>query len=402
VALLAYNDYSNATLTHQAYTNLIKIDGVNYTLGPFGSTYTAAAINATSALNKILMFSQAADDALFAGAPDPAIYFATCSAASDYMHTILNLVYPRGVKTIAVVRNTIGFSTSVWNGMVALMSNFPGMVIVANVTYSPNTGTVSTFVNLIDQLKKTVPQPDLFVSLSLLAEGPNVTLALRQTNYQPKAIAMTSSSIEGNSNYVLGPDQWNVNLNYYDPIWGSTSNYNKAYLGTYQPSTGETSASLYSAGASATGEVFSTAISNAASLAQSDVQLAIQNIGTAANPFQTFYGNVSFNVKGQNIAKEMIVTQIVPASDGSPNGVLEAILVGPEPWNVISIVYPFPYGCNDSAACKESYRLGTINNGSCVYPPKGAKPGSSCKNGVTSLSVSFLVLVGLSLFLLIL
>jgi hypothetical protein len=342
----------------------------------------------TQTLNKLLVFSQAADDALFANITTLTSYtFGLMTAGSDYMHTILTELSSYGAKSIVVLRSTSGFTTSVWNGMLEIVKTLP-LVILANVTYAPGTASDDKFRPLVQSLQKAVPNPDIFVSLSFLVEGPYITSAIRYYNYQPKSIAMTSATNEGNSLYVFCPDQWNVNIpNSSDPFFGTSKQFSDEYLKMF-PNTNETAASQYSAGAAASGYVLATAIARSLSLDQADVRNAVAKIngGDEKTPFQTFYGNVTFTDVGQNSAKEMVVTQVQVNSQDK----YEALLVGPAPYNVIASQYPIEYGCNDTTAC--SYRLGVINNGSCVYPPKGKDKSSCPANAAASLSVSFSVM----------
>jgi len=155
------------------------------------------------------------------------------------------------------------------------------------------------------------------------------------------------------------------------------------------PNPNQTSASGYSAGASANGYVFAAAISRAASLSQADVRDALANIGTTTAPFQTFYGNVTFNVKGQNFAKEMIVDQNQINSIGQQ----EPLLVGPEPYNLYGFSFPTLYGCNDSRACN-FVKGPVVFNNSCWY-----KPDTRCSSSSSwSLLPSYFVIVMLFAF----
>jgi len=376
---------------------LIKVDAVNYTLGPFGSSYTLAAINVTESLDKIIVFSQAADDSLFNNAKNPTVTFGLMSPASDYMHQILALLAskPTVFKTMVVLRSTSGFTTSVWNGMLGLLPSYPNLVILANVTYPPGTPSDAKFQPLVASLQKAVPNPDIFVSLSFLNEGPYVTSAIRHFNYQPTAIAMTSANnTDGNSLYAIGPEQWNVHQTLQDSFYGSTAQYNTDYLNMF-PNTGEAQVSLYSAGASASGYVIASAISAAPSLSQTDVRNALESLNNGTNasePFQTFYGPVLFTPVGQNSAKEMVVTQ---CSYNSQNK-LEGILVAP-PYEAAQALLLFAYGCNTTGAC--NFVPGAIQNGTnCTFP----KPGSTlCKGASSSISYSFsaLFFLILSVFL---
>jgi len=337
------------------------------------------------------MFSQAADNCLFLNVTLPTYVFGGMTQGSDYMHTILAMLSSRGAKTLAVLRSTSGFTTSVWDGMVGLLTQYPTLSIATNITYAPGYINAQSAASLIAQVKQNVPNPDVFISLSFLAEGPYITAALREQNYQPKAVAMTSASVETNSAYVFGPEQWNANLpalpGYTDPLFTSSSQYNTDYKNMF-PNTNETQATGYSAGASASAYAFATAISMAPTLSQSDVRNTLQVIGNST-PFQTFYGDMSFSVYGQNGAKEMVITQCL-----YDNNQLQARLVGPDKFNVVAPLYPIPYGCNDSRAC--NYLPGAINNNSCVYPAGGPSNNlalcESCMLRV-SISVLFLTLV---------
>jgi len=131
---------------------------------------------------------------------------------SDYLHTILGLLYSREAKTIAVLRCTAGFTNAVWTGMLALLPNYPTLTVVANITYAPGTATQGKFNPLVQELQQLAPNVDVFIALSFLADGPFIISAVRSFNWQPKAIAMTSAPEDSNSLYVLGPEQWSQYL----------------------------------------------------------------------------------------------------------------------------------------------------------------------------------------------
>jgi branched-chain amino acid transport system substrate-binding protein len=397
VSLLAYDDKSNATLTAQGYSDLIKVDGVNYTLGPFGSSFTVAAVNTTQKYDKLLLFSQAADDSIFSNPNNPVDTFGIMSQASDYMHQLVILFNASNYKSIVVLRSTSGFTTSVWNGMLGLLKDYPNLVILANVTYPPsnnsNPPSDAKFRPLVASLQKAVPKPDVFISLSFLSEGPYVTSALRYNDYQPRAIAITSLNYtDGNSKYAMGPEQWNVHQNINDDFYGTTTKFNSDYFAMY-PNTGEPAVTLYTAGAAASGYVLASAIASAASLDQADVRQALLTLnGTGPDgSFPTIYGPVKFNAIGQNIKKEMVVTQCV-----INNNKLQGVLVAP-PDQAAQAVLPIAYGCNNSKAC--NFVLESIQNGTkCTFPPAGS---DVCPpNTASSIRSSFtVVLLILSVFL---
>jgi len=252
-----------------------------------------------------------------------------------------------------------------------LASSYPLLKINAVQTYAPGAISDAKFLPLLQNLTTQAPQVDVFFSLSFLNEGPTIIRLVRSLNWQAKVAAFTSPPSDANSYYVIGPDQWSPYLSsaFVDPLFGTAQNMNKEYLAAF-PSTGESACTVYTAGATAGGYVLASAISLAGSTIQSEIVTALQNIGVPPKSFLTFYGNISFNIKGQNVAKEMIVTQVLKNIQGQ----LQATLVGPDEYAADKFVYPIPYGCNDSAAC--NYQNNVILNASCLYQKPCTSDGS--------------------------
>eukprot|EP00456_Euglypha_rotunda_P048473 TRINITY_DN3885_c0_g1_i2.p1 TRINITY_DN3885_c0_g1~~TRINITY_DN3885_c0_g1_i2.p1 ORF type:complete len:344 (+),score=35.34 TRINITY_DN3885_c0_g1_i2:138-1169(+) len=329
-------------------------------------------MNITDLYNYTLIFSQAADDSLFANYATPTYNFGIMTEGSNYMETAMAELRSLGANTVAVLRSTSGFTTSVWTGFLKEAATL-NLNVLVNISYN-STGT-QNFTDLLLQVKKAAPNPDIFLSLSLLSEGQTIVNVARsaQVNYQPKAFVMTSPPDGDKAFYITGPDQWQWDVPLTDTFFTSAKTYSQDYITMFN--TGESHATSYSAGASVSGYVLSQALANSKSSSQLDLRDAL-----AALNLSTIYGNVTFNITGQNIAKEMLVTQVLRNASNS----LESILVGPDPWQVQQMQYPIPYGCTNPLACNWVNNDITIENYSCI---------TDCLGGAASVSLSSSYLV---------
>jgi len=125
------------------------------------------------------------------------------------------------------------------------------------------------------------------------------------------------------ANFLVGPTQWEATMSYHGDYFGSASDYAERYAEkwggppTYQ-----------AASATAAALALQLAIEAAGSLNTDDVRAALRNLDVS-----TFYGRISFNEAGKNVARPMGAIQI---QDG------DIRVVAPPDAAVSELIYPAP------------------------------------------------------------
>jgi len=126
------------------------------------------------------------------------------------------------------------------------------------------------------------------------------------------------------SQHVFCAHQWHPSLDHKGKLLGSAAGFAKRFEEVYG-----FEAPYQAAQSAAAVEVFADAFTRAQSLDPEKVRDAI-----AATDLRTFYGPIKFDATGKNIAKPMILTQIV---DG------EYVVVSPVKWATAKPVIPRPH-----------------------------------------------------------
>jgi branched-chain amino acid transport system substrate-binding protein len=123
--------------------------------------------------------------------------------------------------------------------------------------------------------------------------------------------------------YVICYQQWHETLDYKDQVFGSAADFAKAFKEAYGYS-----ASYQAAESAAAVEVFADDFKRAQSLDPDKVRDAI-----AATELDTFCGPVKFSPSGRNIAKPMVLTQVLHG---------KYVVVAPAKWASEKPVIPRP------------------------------------------------------------
>src|SRR5262249_54170119 len=123
--------------------------------------------------------------------------------------------------------------------------------------------------------------------------------------------------------YALCAQQWDAALTYKDKLFGDSKKYVELFKKdfNYDPP-------YQAAESTAAVQVFADAFTRAGTLDREKVRDAI-----AATNIETFYGNIKFDEAGRNIAKPMVLTQVLGG---------DYKLVAPEQWAATKVVIPAP------------------------------------------------------------
>jgi branched-chain amino acid transport system substrate-binding protein len=325
-----YDDESTPARGAELAERLIKQDGVQYMLGPYGSGPTKAVAPVTEE-NKIPMVEgNGASRSLFTNGWR--YIFATLSTSEQYLSSAIDLVAenaaalgkePSAIKVAMAFEND-PFSQDVRAGVTDNVNSY-GMQIVIDEQLPPELNDMTTILTKVKALK-----PDVLV---VSGHSKGAVTAIRQIGEQKvniPVLAMTHcdsadviSTDAAAAEYALCATQWASTMAYEDDLFGSAADFAKLFEETYGY------APPYQAAESAAAvQVFADAFERAGTLDKEAVRDAI-----AATDMQTFYGNIKFDETGKNIAKPMALFQVLGGKLKvvAPSKVAETGAVIPKP-----------------------------------------------------------------------
>jgi branched-chain amino acid transport system substrate-binding protein len=303
-----YDDESTPTRGAELAERLIKQDGVQFMLGPYGSGPTKAIAPITEANKVPMVEGNGSSRALFTNGWH--YLFATLSTAEQYLSSAIDLVAenasklgkaPGEIRLALAFENDAG-SQDVRAGVIDA-AKAHGMQIVIDEQLPPELNDMTTVL-----VKTKALRPDVLV-VSGHAKG--ATTAIRQIaemQVRVPVLAMThcdAADVIGKApqaaEYTLCATQWAPTMGYKDGLFGTASDFAKLFRETYgylPP---------YQAAQSAAAvEVFADAFKRAGVLDRQKVREAL-----AATDIDTFFGHVKFDDAGRNIAKPMVLYQVL-------------------------------------------------------------------------------------------
>lgn len=324
-----YDDESNSGRAAQLAERLIKQDGIKYMLGPYSSGLTKAIAPITEE-NKIPMVeANGASRSLFTKGYK--YLFAVLSAANQYLEVAIDLaVEKNGGKPvrIAMAFEQDAFSQDVRLGVVEAAKRTGSEIIIDDKLPKE----LNDMAAILAKVKVT--KPDVLV---VSGHSKGALTAIRQISEMKidiPMLAMTHCDASKlakqhgkKAEYALCAAQWHKTLSYKDEYFGDGMKYDKdftaeyGYAPPYQAA--ESSAALL---------VYKDAFERANSMDTEKIRDAL-----AKTEIQTFYGNIKFSPQGQNIAKPMVLFQVICEGDTCENKV-----VAPTKWASAKLVHPIP------------------------------------------------------------
>ena len=325
-----YDDESTPARGAELAERLIKQDGVQFMLGPYGSGPTKAVAPVTEENQVPMVEGNGASRSLFTNGWR--YIFAVLSTSEQYLSSAIDLVAENADKlgkdpkdiTLALAFENDPFSQDVRDGVLDA-AKAHGMQIVIDEQLPAELNDMTTILTKVKALK-----PDVLV-VSGHAKG--AVTAIRQIGEQQihvPVLAMThcdSADVIATdadaAAYTLCATQWAPTMAYKDDVFGTAGDFAKLFEDTYGY------APPYQAAESAAAvEVFADAFERAGTLDKEAVRDAI-----AATDMQTFYGNIKFDETGKNTAKPMAMYQVL---DGdfkvvAPSAFAETEAVIPRP-----------------------------------------------------------------------
>ena len=304
VEIKYYDDESLPENAANLAGRLIDQDHVNFLLGPYG-TGTSFTVAQIAERKKIPMVQgNGAAEKLFNSGFTYS--FAVLTPAKFYLTGIIDLVLAQNPKprTIAVTYASDAFSQDVASGAVDY-AKAHGLNVVYDNKYPPNPTDVSSLVSAVKNANA-----DVFLNAGHLQDALLVAKGLKEQNVPARAYGYSvgpdtpdfTESLGKDANDVFGGSQWSTAVKYTGVagFYRTPSEYSEAFERVYHRP-----ADYHNADGTAACLAFQYALLRAGSLDPQKVRDAL-----AALDVTTFYGPITFDKRGVNMTKPMIVQQI--------------------------------------------------------------------------------------------
>lgn len=330
--IIYYDDESTPARAAQLAERLIQQDGVKFLLGPYSSGLTRAMAPITEKYQVPMIEANGASRSLFT--KGYRYLFAILTSADQYLASSIDLLAQKadalgkepGEMRLALAFENDPFSQDVRLGVLEAAERY-GMQIVIDDKLPKELNDMAATLNKVKAVR-----PDALIVSGHAKGALTAAKQIEQFRVDVPMVAMThcdSAQIEQKAaegaEYTLCARQWQKQLTYKDDdgLFGGGEDYVREFRAAY-----DYEPPYQSAESSAAVQVWVDVFERAQSF---DVQKLRDTI--AETEMQTFYGNVKFNEAGQNIAKPMVMSQIL----GS-----EYRVVGPLQWATTEAVLPRP------------------------------------------------------------
>jgi branched-chain amino acid transport system substrate-binding protein len=328
--ILYYDDESMPARGTELIERLIQQDGIKFILGPYSSGLTKAMLPVIERHKVPMIEANGAARELFT--KGHRYIFAVLSTSDQYLAPAIDLAAENADKlgktprelNLAIVTENYPFAQDVRAGVLADAQRH-GINCVIDDRLPPELNDMSMTLNKVKALR-----PDVLVVSGHEKGALTAVNQIDALRVDIPIIAMThcdSARLAENhpkaSEHIFCAHQWHRSLSYEGALFGSAADFADlfkevyAYEAPYQAA--QSAAAVY---------VFADAFERAQSFDPKDVRDAI-----AATDLATFYGPIKFDETGKNIAKPMVLTQII---DG------KYVVVAPEKWAKRKPVIPRP------------------------------------------------------------
>jgi branched-chain amino acid transport system substrate-binding protein len=325
-----YDDESEAARAAELAERLIDQDGIQFILGPYGSPITAAMAPITEQYGVPMVEANGASRSIFTKGYK--FTFAVLSTSDQYLSSAIDVAAEKATAAgidpaslrIALAMGDDNFSQDVRAGIVEA-AEAHGMQIVIDDKLPDSFTDMSATLAKVKALK-----PDLLLVSGHDKGALTASRQIAEQQVDVPMVAMThcdsadiATQVGAGAEYTLCAAQWAPSLSYSDPLFGTAAEY----AATFEAQFGY--APPYQAAESTAAVlVFADAFARAGSLDPQAVRDAI-----AATDMETFYGRIDFDDTGKNIAKPMVLFQVLGG---------EYKVVAPLAWASDEIVYPMP------------------------------------------------------------
>ena len=330
--IIYYDDESTPARAAQLAERLIQQDDIKFMLGPYSSGLTKAMAPVTEKYGIPMIEANGASRSLFT--KGYRYLFAILTSADQYLASAVDLLAekanvagkPPSDMKLAMAFENDPFSQDVRLGVMEAAKQH-GMKIIIDDKLPKELNDMAATLN-----KVKAARPDaLFVSGH--AKGAaTAARQIEQFKVDVPMLAMThcdSAQIEqkvpAGAEYTLCARQWQKQLTYRDDdgLFGGGEDFARIFKAKY-----DYEPPYQSAESAAAVQVWVDVFERAQSFDTKKIRDTI-----ATTQLQTFYGNVKFNEAGQNIAKPMVMSQILDS---------DYKVVAPTQWATTEVVFPRP------------------------------------------------------------
>ena len=302
-----YDDESTPARGTELAERLIKQDGVKYLLGPFSSGLTKAILPVVEKYRAPMVEANGAARELFSKGYRH--IFAVLSTSDQYLAPAIELAEKHAEKLgkkpseikFALAMENDPFAQDVRAGVLEDIERL-GMRVVIDDQLPPELNDMSATLTKVKALK-----PDVLVISGHEKGAMTAVTQMKALNVYVPIVAMThcdSAQLAEKlpaSEYVLCAMQWHRSLNYVGDLFATPSDFATEFKGAYGYE-----APYQAAQSAAAVEVFADAFKRAQSVDPAKIRDAL-----AATEMETFYGKVKFDASGRNVAKPMVLSQVI-------------------------------------------------------------------------------------------
>ena len=318
--VLYYDDKSTPARSNELVERLIQQDGVKFILGPYSSGLTEAILPIIERHKVPMVEANGAARELFT--KGYRYIFAVLSTSDQYLTPAVELAAKNAGKlgkkpqelTLAMAIANDPFAQDVRAGVLADAQRL-GINCVIDDRLPPELNDMSMTLTKVKVLK-----PDILVVSGHEKGALTAVKQIEALRVDVPVIAMThcdsaqiAEKLPKASENIFCAQQWHHTLKYEGELFGSAEDFAALFKKVYGYE-----APYQAAQSAAAVYVFADAFKRAQSLDPDKVRDAI-----AATDLHTFFGPIKFDATGKNIAKPMILTQIVGG---------EYVVVDPEKW----------------------------------------------------------------------
>lgn len=301
VEVIFKDDNSNPEKSKALVKSLCQ-EGIKLFLGPYGSDFVLSQAEVVEQCGGLMVQGGGAADILYRKGYKN--IFGIYTVASKYMEDILKILKKKENKVmkIAILYPNRVFPITVAESTKELALKY-GYKVSAYYKYED----LEEIDRIIEGLKNQTP--DIIIGCGYYKDSVKIIKALHNLGIRPKALVMTVGPVISGlivelkelAEGVISAVQWAPSLNYRDPLFGSTSQFNQKYLSKYHEAP-----NYISAGAATVGVIFTTAIQRAGNPSDiSSIRKALLELN-----LETLFGKISFDQTGKVKSKEMVVVQI--------------------------------------------------------------------------------------------
>ncbi len=330
--IIYYDDESTPARAAQLAERLIKQDKVDFMLGPYSSGLTKAIAPITERYKIPMVEANGASRSL--STKGYRYLFIVLTSADQYLESSVDFLVENAQKNgksiedlkIALAFENDPFSQDVKLGVVEKAKQH-GIEIAIDDNLPKTLDDMTSTLNKVKAIN-----PDLLVVSGHAKGAATAARQIEELKVDVDMMAMTHCDSAGiqekipvGAEYTLCALQWQKELTYQDDdgLFGNGLDYARIFQEEfgYEPP-------YQAAESSAAVQIFADAFIRANSFDKEVVRDAL-----SATEMQTFYGNIKFDETGKNIAKPMVLSQIIDS---------EYIVVSPSDWAQAPVVYPKP------------------------------------------------------------